>query len=56
MFYKIHFFKQTPCDLGASINLMPYYIYKRLGLGEMKPTTVYVTPQIQFILKPNYGY
>eukprot|EP00257_Ricinus_communis_P026686 XP_025014100.1 uncharacterized protein LOC112535653 [Ricinus communis] len=26
-------------DLGASINLMPYSIYERLSLGELKPTT-----------------
>src|SRR5262249_34378312 len=25
-------------DLGASINLMPYQMYKKLGLGEPKPT------------------
>ncbi|XP_071688462.1 uncharacterized protein [Rutidosis leptorrhynchoides] len=25
-------------DSGASINLMPYSIYSRLGLGELKPT------------------
>ena len=27
-------------DLGASINLLPYSIYKQLGLGELKPTTI----------------
>ncbi|KAK0596401.1 hypothetical protein LWI29_015350 [Acer saccharum] len=27
-------------DLGASINLMPYSIYKQLGLNELKPTTM----------------
>lgn len=27
-------------DLGASINLMPLPIYKKLGFGEVKPTTV----------------
>ena len=27
-------------DLGASINLMPLSIYKKLGLGEVQPTTV----------------
>ncbi|XP_021971612.1 uncharacterized protein LOC110866771 [Helianthus annuus] len=25
-------------DLGASINLMPYSFYKKLGLGDLKPT------------------
>ena len=28
------------CDLGASINLMPLSVFKRLGLGEAHPTTV----------------
>ncbi|XP_015581612.2 uncharacterized protein LOC107262148 [Ricinus communis] len=27
-------------DLGASINLMPYSMYERLGLEELKPTTM----------------
>ena len=33
-------FKRELCDLGASINLMPLSIFRRLGLGEAKPTTV----------------
>ncbi|XP_075515828.1 uncharacterized protein LOC142550635 [Primulina tabacum] len=28
------------CDLGAIINLMPFYIYRELELGEVKPTTI----------------
>ncbi|KAL8516400.1 hypothetical protein ACS0TY_014889 [Phlomoides rotata] len=28
------------CDLGVSINLMPLSIFKKLGLGELKPTTI----------------
>ncbi|XP_062104067.1 uncharacterized protein LOC133815227 [Humulus lupulus] len=28
------------CDLGASINLMPMSIFKKLGIGEAGPTTV----------------
>ncbi|XP_062103870.1 uncharacterized protein LOC133814987 [Humulus lupulus] len=28
------------CDLGASINLMPLFIFRRLGLGEARPTIV----------------
>ncbi|XP_062085761.1 uncharacterized protein LOC133791869 [Humulus lupulus] len=28
------------CDLGASINLMPMSIFKKLGIGEVRPTTV----------------
>ncbi|KAG8472697.1 hypothetical protein CXB51_034526 [Gossypium anomalum] len=28
------------CDLGASINLMPKSIFKKLGIGEVRPTTM----------------
>ncbi|KAL2513313.1 Aspartic peptidase domain containing protein [Abeliophyllum distichum] len=34
------FFDKALCDLGASVNLMPYSIFKQLGLGEAKSTTV----------------
>ena len=27
-------------DLGARVNLLPYTIYKKLKLGELKPTSV----------------
>ena len=27
-------------DLGASVNLLPYSVYKQVGLGELKPTTI----------------
>ena len=27
-------------DLGASVNLFPYFMYKQLGLGELKPTSI----------------
>ncbi|CAN4116184.1 unnamed protein product [Withania somnifera] len=33
-------FTKELCDCGASINLMPYAIYKKLGLGVPKPTTM----------------
>ena len=33
-------FEKALCDLGASINLMPLSIFRRLGLGEAKPTAV----------------
>ena len=26
--------------LGASVNLLPYSVYKKLGLGELKPTSI----------------
>ncbi|KAI3823049.1 hypothetical protein L1987_04475 [Smallanthus sonchifolius] len=30
-------------DLGASVNLMPYFIYKKLDLGEPKPTRMSIS-------------
>ena len=27
-------------DLGASVNLLPFSMYKQLGIGELKPTTI----------------
>ncbi|PIN25886.1 DNA-directed DNA polymerase [Handroanthus impetiginosus] len=36
----IHFSGRALCDLGASINLMPYSIYRTLSLGEAKPTSI----------------
>ena len=27
-------------DLGASVNMLPYSMYKQLGLGELKPTSI----------------
>ncbi|XP_062119284.1 uncharacterized protein LOC133833038 [Humulus lupulus] len=32
--------KHALCDLGASINLMPLSVFRRLSLGEAHPTTV----------------
>ncbi|XP_031260846.1 uncharacterized protein LOC116119031 [Pistacia vera] len=31
------YFDKALCDLGASINLMPFSIFRKLGLGEVKP-------------------
>ena len=40
--YKIwnSIFERALCDLGACINLMPLSIFRRLGLGEARPTMV----------------
>ena len=27
-------------DLGACVNLLPYSVYKQLGLGELKPISI----------------
>lgn len=34
--------RKALCDLGASVNLMPYSIARKLGLGDIKPTSVTV--------------
>ena len=34
------YFEKALCDLGASINLMPLSVFKTLGLGEPKSTSV----------------
>ncbi|KAL5734310.1 hypothetical protein ACOSP7_032171 [Xanthoceras sorbifolium] len=33
-------FVKALCDLGASINLIPFSVFRKLGLGEVKPTSV----------------
>ncbi|XP_073277685.1 uncharacterized protein [Primulina huaijiensis] len=33
-------FNKALCDLGASVNLMPYSCFEKLGIGEVKPTTI----------------
>ncbi|XP_070007066.1 uncharacterized protein [Nicotiana sylvestris] len=35
-----HAVRRALCDLGASINLMSLSVFKQLGLGEPRPTTV----------------
>lgn len=46
------FSRKVFCDLGTSINLMSLLIYKRLGLGEVKPTTVSNNWQIDHLFFP----
>ena len=36
-------------DLGASVNLLPYSIYRQLGLGELKPTTITLSLANRFV-------
>ena len=33
-------FDKALCDIGASVSLMPYSIYKKLNLEELKPTNM----------------
>ncbi|XP_052479571.1 uncharacterized protein LOC128034769 [Gossypium raimondii] len=35
-----HYLGKALCDLGASINLMPLSTFRKLGIGNMKPTAV----------------
>ena len=36
-------------DLGASVNLLPYSVYKHLGLGELKPTSITLSLVDRFV-------
>ncbi|KAK4706928.1 hypothetical protein R3W88_033512 [Solanum pinnatisectum] len=47
----LHFAKAL-CDLGASINLMTLSIYKKLGLGDPKPTTMRLLEADRTVKKP----
>ncbi|KAK4730245.1 hypothetical protein R3W88_023233 [Solanum pinnatisectum] len=40
------------CDLGASINLMPTCLYKNLGLGSPKPTTIILQLADRSVARP----
>ena len=35
--------EKTLLDLGASVNLLPYSVYKQLGLGGLKPTSITIS-------------
>ena len=35
-----HSIDRALLDLGASVNVLPYSVYKRFDLGELKPTQV----------------
>ncbi|XP_027356796.1 uncharacterized protein LOC113866107 [Abrus precatorius] len=34
------YFDKALCDLGASINLMSFFVFKRLGMQEPKPSSI----------------
>ena len=36
-------------DLGASVNLLPYSMYKQLGLGELKPASITLSLEDRFV-------
>ena len=45
-------FAITLCDLGESINLMPLLMYKKLGLGDPKPTPMRLLMADRTVKKP----
>ncbi|KAK4707400.1 hypothetical protein R3W88_033046 [Solanum pinnatisectum] len=45
-------FARALCDLGASINLMPLSIYKKMGLGAPKPTAMCLLMADRTVKKP----
>ena len=47
----LHFSKRL-CDLDASINLMPLSIYNKLGLGDPKPTIIWLLLTDRTVKRP----
>ena len=45
-------FNKSLCDIGASVSLMPYSIYKRLDLGELIPTNMCLFIANKFVTYP----
>ncbi|XP_070015038.1 uncharacterized protein [Nicotiana sylvestris] len=46
-------FAKAPFDLGASINLMPLAIYKRLGIGRARPTSMLLQLANRTVKRPS---
>ncbi|XP_070029461.1 uncharacterized protein [Nicotiana sylvestris] len=46
-------FAKALCDLGASINLMPLAIYKRLGIGRARPTFMLLQLADRIVKRPS---
>jgi len=49
---ELHF-EKVLCDLGASINLMPLLIYKKLSLGAPKPTAMHLLMADRILKRPS---
>ena len=47
----LHFAKAL-CDLGGNINLMPFSIYKKLDLGDLKPTLMLLLMDDRTVKRP----
>ncbi|XP_075086361.1 uncharacterized protein LOC142169059 [Nicotiana tabacum] len=46
-------FAKALCDLGASINMMPLDIYKRLGIGRARPTSMLLQLADRIVKRPS---
>ncbi|XP_019262236.1 PREDICTED: uncharacterized protein LOC109240074 [Nicotiana attenuata] len=46
-------FAKSLCDLGASTNLIPLAIYKRLGIGRARPTSMLLQLADQTVKRPS---
>ncbi|XP_070018316.1 uncharacterized protein [Nicotiana sylvestris] len=46
-------FAKALCDLGSSINLMPLAIYKRLGIGRARPTSMLLQLADRTVKRPS---
>ena len=47
-----HEFGKALCDSSASINLMPLSVVKRLRLGKLTPTTLYLQMEDKSMTQP----
>ncbi|PHT60107.1 hypothetical protein CQW23_02470 [Capsicum baccatum] len=45
-------FAKALCDLGASINLMPLSVYRKLGLGDPTPTNMWLVMADRSVKRP----
>ncbi|XP_070004521.1 uncharacterized protein [Nicotiana sylvestris] len=45
-------FAKALCDLGASINLMPYSVFMTLGIGQPHPTSMRLQMAVQSMKRP----
>src|SRR5436190_625616 len=45
-------FENALCDLGASVNLLPYSLFKKLNIGEVKPTKITLQLADRSIIHP----
>jgi len=43
-------------DLGASVNLLPYSVYKQLGIGELKPIKIHLQLADMLVKIPRRGH